>query len=125
MDFSIWSILQAKVFSKKHHSLEVRKAYLHREWTWIPHAHIRAACDAFIDRLIQAMGGYIEELLYFLNWSLLPTILHFQIKIDKTELVTFPVDSIKNVSSFFKYFNNTSSRWKFESWPNENIETSS
>lgn len=63
MDFSIWSILEAKVSSKKHHSLEALKASLQREWNRIPQSHIRAACDAFIRRLddvIRAKGGYIE-----------------------------------------------------------------
>lgn len=64
MDFSIWSILEAKVSSKKHESLGALKASLQREWNRIPQAHIRAACDAFIGRIndvIRAKGGHIEQ----------------------------------------------------------------
>jgi transposase len=64
MDFSIWSILEAKVSTKKYESVETLKAALRREWAKVPATHVRAACDAFIKRLdaiIRAKGGYIEQ----------------------------------------------------------------
>lgn len=64
LDFSIWSILEAKVCQKKHESLESLKASLHREWKAIPQEHLRAACEAFVDRLLavkRAKGGHIEN----------------------------------------------------------------
>lgn len=64
MDFSIWSILQAKVLTKKYETVDALKIALRREWGKIPSDHIRAACEAFSDRLdaiIRANGGYIEQ----------------------------------------------------------------
>lgn len=63
MDFCIWSILEAKVCSKKHESVGSLKAHLLREWELIPQNTIRAACDAFLKRLkaiVRAKGGHIE-----------------------------------------------------------------
>ena len=64
MDFSIWSILEAKVSTKKYESVEALKSALSREWKRIPQDHIRAACNAFIGRLdaiIRARGSHIEQ----------------------------------------------------------------
>lgn len=64
MDFSIWSILEAKVCTKKYESVDALKNNLRREWAKIPQSHVRAACDAFITRLdsiVRAKGGYIEQ----------------------------------------------------------------
>lgn len=64
MDFSIWSILEAKVSTKKYQSVETLKSALRREWSRIPQDHIRAACNAFIKRIdavIRARGSYIEQ----------------------------------------------------------------
>lgn len=64
MDFSIWSILEAKVGTKKHASVEALKKCLQHEWAKIPQSHIRSACDAFITRLgsvVRAKGGHIEN----------------------------------------------------------------
>lgn len=64
MDFCIWSILQAKVSTTKYESVAKLKAALHREWNRIPQSHLRAACDAFVERLdaiIRAKGGHIEQ----------------------------------------------------------------
>ncbi len=63
MDFSIWSILQAKVLTKKYETVDALKIALRREWGKIPSDHIRAACEAFSDRLdaiIRAKGGYMK-----------------------------------------------------------------
>ena len=58
MDFSIWSILEAKVSTKKYQTVKTL------EIAEIPSDHIRAACEAFPDRLdaiIRTKGGYIEQ----------------------------------------------------------------
>lgn len=63
MDFSIWSILESKVLTKKYASVEVLQKAIVREWAKIPQDHIRAACDSFFDRLkaiVKAKGGHIE-----------------------------------------------------------------
>lgn len=64
MDFSIWGILESKVCNKKYDSVEVLKRALVREWNKIPQSVIRAACNAFADRLdtvILFKGGHIEN----------------------------------------------------------------
>ncbi|KAF2344732.1 hypothetical protein FHG87_024512 [Trinorchestia longiramus] len=63
LDFSIWSVLEARVSATPHTSLESLKAKLQREWKSIPQEQIRAACDAFVNRLkaaVRKKGGYIE-----------------------------------------------------------------
>lgn len=63
MDFSIWSILESKVRTKKYTSMDALKKAIVREWAKIPQAHIRAACNSFFDRLraiVKANGGHIE-----------------------------------------------------------------
>lgn len=65
MDFSIWGILKDKVGTKKYQSVDALKSALRREWKRIPQAHIRAACDVFIDRLkaiVRAKGDHIENM---------------------------------------------------------------
>ena len=64
MDVYIWSILKAKVSTKKYEVVDALKIALRREWDRIPLHLIRAACEAFSDRLdaiIRAKGGYIEQ----------------------------------------------------------------
>lgn len=64
MDFSVWSILEAAVSTKRYESVDTLKAALRREWKRIPQTHLRAACDAFVGRLeavIRAKGGHIEQ----------------------------------------------------------------
>lgn len=64
LDFSVWAILQAKVNIKKYHSVDALKTALRREWNKIPQAYIRAACNAFFDRLraiVRAKGSHIEN----------------------------------------------------------------
>ena len=60
LDFSIWSILEAKVSACPHTSLDALKAKLKKEWDAIPKEQIRAACDAFVGRLKAVVRGYIE-----------------------------------------------------------------
>ena len=58
LDFSIWSILEAKVSACTHSSLDALKAKLKKEWDAIP-----GPCDAFVGRLkavVRNKGGYIE-----------------------------------------------------------------
>ena len=60
MDFSIWSILESKVSTKKYQTVNALEIALRK----IPSDHIRAECEAFQDRLdaiIRAKGGYIEQ----------------------------------------------------------------
>lgn len=57
-------ILESKVCNKKYDSVEVLKHALVREWNKIPQSVIRAACNAFADRLdtvILFKGGHIEN----------------------------------------------------------------
>ncbi|KAF2344382.1 hypothetical protein FHG87_024862 [Trinorchestia longiramus] len=63
LNFSIWSILTARVLAIPHTSLESLKAKLQREWETISQEEIRAACDAFVNKLkavVHNKGGYIE-----------------------------------------------------------------
>ena len=63
LDFSIWSILEAKVSASPHTSLDSLKAKLKKEWDAILQEQIRAACDAFVGRLkavVRNKGNYIE-----------------------------------------------------------------
>lgn len=64
MDYCLWSILESRVRTKKYHSVDALKQAIVREWAKIPAEHIRAACNAFPDRLkaiIKAKGGHIER----------------------------------------------------------------
>ncbi|KAF2367423.1 hypothetical protein FHG87_001820 [Trinorchestia longiramus] len=65
MDFSIWFILEKWILATPHTSLESLKARLRREREAIPQEQIRAACDAFVNRLkavVHNKGGYNEEI---------------------------------------------------------------
>ena len=55
MDLSIWSILEAKVSTKKYQMVNALEFAFHK----IPSDHIRATCEAF-DAIIRIKGGYIE-----------------------------------------------------------------
>ena len=60
MDFFIWSILEAKVPTKKYQTVNTLEIALRK----IPPDHIRAACEAFhdiFDAIIPAKDGYIEQ----------------------------------------------------------------
>ena len=63
INFSIWSILETKAWAKPHSSVEALKKSLHREWVKIPQNTLRAAVEAFPERLkkvVGVKGGYIE-----------------------------------------------------------------
>ncbi|KAF2360701.1 hypothetical protein FHG87_008544 [Trinorchestia longiramus] len=63
LNFSIWFILETRVLATPNTFLHSLKAKLQKKWEVIPQAQIRAACDAFINRLeavVRNKGGYIE-----------------------------------------------------------------
>ena len=63
LDYSIWSILEKRVCSTPHQTLESLKAKLMKEWDAIPRETLRAACELFPDRLkavVKNKGSYIE-----------------------------------------------------------------
>ena len=63
LDYSIWSILEKRVCSTLHQTLESLKAKLMKEWDTIPQETLRAVCDSFPDRLkaiVKNKGSYIE-----------------------------------------------------------------
>ena len=63
LDYSIWSILEKRVCSTPHQTLESLKAKLMKEWEAIPQETLRAAYDSFPDRLkdvVKNKGSYIE-----------------------------------------------------------------
>ena len=63
LDYSIWSILEKRVCSTPHQTLESLKAKLMKEWDTIRQETLRAACDLFPDRLkavVKNKGSYIE-----------------------------------------------------------------
>ncbi|KAF2353921.1 hypothetical protein FHG87_015322 [Trinorchestia longiramus] len=63
LDFSIWFILQTRVLATPHTSLKSLKAKLQKEWEAISQEQIRAACDAFVNRvkpIVRNKGGYFE-----------------------------------------------------------------
>lgn len=63
MDYSIWSILEARACAKPHKSLEELKASLRREWARISPRDLRGAAKNFRKRLelcVAAEGGHFE-----------------------------------------------------------------
>ena len=63
LDYSIWSILEKRVCSTPHQTLESLKAKLMKEWDAIPQETLRAACNSFPDILkviVKNKGSYIE-----------------------------------------------------------------
>ena len=63
MDYSIWSILQAKACASTHTSVNALKASLCKAWDEIPQETIRAAIEGFrrrLQKVIAAGGGHIE-----------------------------------------------------------------
>ena len=64
MDFSIWSIIEAKVSTKKYQTVNALEIPLRREWGKITSDHIRAVCEVFphrLDAIIRAKGVYIKH----------------------------------------------------------------
>ena len=63
LDYSIWDILEARVNTRRHTSLESLKATLLKEWEKLSMKDVSAAIDAYPERLqkvIEAKGGRIE-----------------------------------------------------------------
>jgi len=63
MDFSIWSVLEARACSKAHHSVQDLKIALERAWKDIPQDIMRAAAEDVRSRLRQVAakkGGHFE-----------------------------------------------------------------
>ena len=63
LDYSIWSILEKRVCSTPHQTLETLKAKLMKEWDATPQETLRAACNSFPNRLkaiVKNKGSYIE-----------------------------------------------------------------
>ena len=63
MDYSVWSILEQKVCSTKHSSVESLKQSLEKEWDAISTDTLRKIVDSFPKRLVacaKAKGGYFE-----------------------------------------------------------------
>ena len=66
LDFSVWSILESKVYRNHNDSLDNLKLELPREWALIPQKVLHASCEAFHGRLkslIKNKGGHIELML--------------------------------------------------------------
>ncbi|CAJ0956286.1 unnamed protein product, partial [Mesorhabditis belari] len=66
LDYSVWSILEARAWAKPHKCLEALKRSLTREWDRITPAELRLRpiAENFIQRLrlrIEAKGGHFEE----------------------------------------------------------------
>ena len=63
MDYSVWSILEARVCAKRHHTLESLKKSLRREWDRLAPETLRPIAENFSKRLalcILAKGGHFE-----------------------------------------------------------------
>lgn len=63
MDYSVWSILEARTCSKRHKSLESLKQSLRREWDRLSPEELRPIAENFKTRLglcIAAEGGHFE-----------------------------------------------------------------
>ena len=63
LDYSIWSILEKRVCSTPHQTLESLKGKLMKEWDAIPQETPCATCDSFPDKLkaiVKKKGSYIQ-----------------------------------------------------------------
>ena len=70
LDYSIWSIVEKRVCSTPHQTLESLKAKLMKEWDTIPQKTLRATCNSFPDRLkaiVKNKGSYMEQSIYHLK----------------------------------------------------------
>jgi len=64
MDYSVWSILEARACAKPHKSLESLRRSLEREWSKLSVQELRRICENFSVRLklcIKAGGGHFES----------------------------------------------------------------
>lgn len=63
LDFSVWSVIESKVCSTRHASLDSLKASLIEAWNEMSEDYLRATCDAFVSRLrtcVHKKGGHFE-----------------------------------------------------------------
>lgn len=64
MDYSVWSILEARACARPHQNLESLKQSLRREWDQLTAAELRPLAENFTRRLrlcIAAKGGHFEN----------------------------------------------------------------
>ena len=64
MDFSMWSLLEAKVCSVSLQSVDALKTSLQRKWAKTPQETLRASVVNFrqrIERVIERKGHHIEN----------------------------------------------------------------
>ena len=64
LDLSVWSLLEVKVCSVAHLSIDALKQSLQREWAKIFQEELRASVENFrqrIERVIQVKGHHIEN----------------------------------------------------------------
>ena len=64
MDFSIWSILEAKACAKSVANLGILKANLVKAWDEITAEEVRTIAESIVPRceaVVEAKGGYIEK----------------------------------------------------------------
>ena len=67
LDYSVWSILEKKVCSIQHATVDSLKRDLEKAWDEITVENLAAICDNFVKRLdacIEAKGDHFEHLLY-------------------------------------------------------------
>jgi DDE superfamily endonuclease len=63
LDFSIWSVLEARVQATAHENLAALRASISREWATLDEDYVRSACRPFrrrLEQVVAAAGGYIE-----------------------------------------------------------------
>ena len=63
LDYGVWSLLQQKVQSVSHPSLEALKASITKEWKKMEDDFVIRTCRSFrtrVEAVIGAKGGYIE-----------------------------------------------------------------
>ena len=73
IDFSVWSILEAKVFGKIHHSVDNLKQSLLRAWQEIPQEQLRASAEDVRRRLqavIKSNGAISNKIILFALYRL-------------------------------------------------------
>jgi len=64
LDYSVWSVLEAKASAKRHNNPEQLKRSLMAAWEEIDEDYLRATIDDFPKRLkacIEAKGGHFEN----------------------------------------------------------------
>ena len=73
MDFSVWSILEAKVCGKIHHSVDDLKQSLLQAWQEIPQEQLCAFAEDVCQRLqavIKSNGAILNKIIFFALYRL-------------------------------------------------------